>query len=76
MGVEKITWGEEEYRMFSFILEMEGELMGRTRLRPAFIKSSSNSLDAFILHTKRCNLVRLSTPCHLPLIAEAFFPSI
>jgi hypothetical protein len=65
MGVEKITFGEEEYRMSSLSSWRYKELTGRTRLRPTIIKSSSNSLDALILHTKCCNLVRpyaLSSP--------------
>jgi hypothetical protein len=61
MGVEKITFGEEEYRMSPPISKKEGRLKGRTRLRPTIIKSSSNSSNAFILHTKCCNLVRLFT---------------
>jgi hypothetical protein len=43
------------------ISKIVGGLMGRTRLRSTIIKSSSDRLDAFILHTKCCNLVRPST---------------
>jgi len=59
MGVEKITFGEEEYRMSPPLLSQQ-ILTGRTRLRPTIIKSSSDSFNAFILHTKCCNLVRFS----------------
>jgi len=61
MGVEKITWGEEEYRMsfchFDLDHQIGGKLIARTRLCPTIIASSSDRLDAFILNAERSNLV-------------------
>jgi len=47
--------------------------MGRTRLRPTIVKGSSHSTDAFILHTKCCNLVRLLTIQQLVLPLDMVF---
>jgi hypothetical protein len=51
MGVENITWGEEEYRMSLYILRGFIRLTDRTRLRPTIIKSGSDCFNAFILNS-------------------------
>lgn len=70
MGVEKVTFGEEEYRMSPF-LRLEAQLavpeprsMTRTRLCPTTLPSGRHSTHARILNTECRSLVSpSSSPC-------------
>lgn len=76
MGVEKVIFGEDEYRTSALSLAAPfGSGLGltvgpRTRLCPPIITRSSDRPHALILHAERFRLVRLvnpSTSCSLPI---------